>query len=85
MPHPLGTNKLPATPIKKFTVAEVRVAITKLRSTNAPGYDIITGEILKKLPEVGLSAYIHLQQHFTYWIFPWTVEGIPDCHNIETW
>jgi hypothetical protein len=34
----------------------VRVAINKLRTTKAPEYDLITGEILKKLPEVGLSA-----------------------------
>jgi len=59
-PHPLATNKLPATPIKKFTVAEVRVAINKLRSTKAPRYDLITGEIVKKLPEVGLSAITYI-------------------------
>jgi hypothetical protein len=56
MPHPLGTNKLLAPPIKKFRVTEVRVAINKLCSTKAPGYDLITGEILKKLSEVGLLA-----------------------------
>ena len=38
----------------------MRVAITKLRSTKAPGYDLITGEILKMLPEVGLSAITHI-------------------------
>jgi hypothetical protein len=59
-PHTLGTHKLPATPIKKFTVAEVRVAINKLRATKAPGYKLITGEILKKLPEVGLSAITYI-------------------------
>jgi len=35
--HALATNKLPATPIKKFTVAEVRVAINHLHTTKAPG------------------------------------------------
>jgi hypothetical protein len=60
MPHALGTHKLPATQIKKMTIAEVRVAINKLRATKAPGYDLITGEILKKLPEVGLSAITYL-------------------------
>ena len=59
-PHPLGINKLPAIPIKKFTVPEVKVAINKLRSTKAPGHDLITGEILKKLPEVGLSAITYI-------------------------
>ena len=43
-----------------FTVAEVRVAINHLRTTKAPGYDLITGEILKKLPEVGLSAVTYI-------------------------
>jgi len=38
----------------------VRVAINKLRRTKAPGYDLITGEILKKLPEVGLSAVTYI-------------------------
>ena len=60
MPHPLGTNKLPATPIKKFTVAEVRVVINKLRSTKAPRYYLITGAILKKVPEFGLSAITYI-------------------------
>jgi hypothetical protein len=55
-PHALGTNKVPATPQKKFRVAKLRVAINKLHTTKAPGYDLITGENLKKLPEVGLSA-----------------------------
>jgi len=34
--------------------------ITKLRPTKALGYDLITGEILKKLPEVGLSAVTYI-------------------------
>jgi len=38
----------------------VRVAINKLRSTKASGYDLITGEILKKLPEVGLSVITYI-------------------------
>jgi len=42
----------------------VRVAITKLRPTKAPGYDLITGEILKKLPEVGLLAITYIYDSF---------------------
>ena len=85
-PHPLGTNKLLSTPIKKFTVAEVRIAIIKLRSTKAPGYDLITGAILKKVPEFGLSAITYIYNSILRTgYFPWTVEGIPNCHNIETW
>jgi len=83
MPHPLGINKLPANPIKKFTVSEVRVAINKLRSTKAPGYDLITGEILKKLPKVGLSANTYIYNSIL--CIPWQVESISNCHNTQTW
>ena len=38
----------------------MRVAINHLRTTIAPGYDLITGEILKKLPDVGLSAITYI-------------------------
>jgi len=38
----------------------VRVAINKLHTTKAPGYDLITGEILKKLPEVRLLAITYI-------------------------
>jgi hypothetical protein len=34
--------------------------INKLRTTKAPGYDLINGEILKNLPEVGLSAITYI-------------------------
>jgi hypothetical protein len=43
-----------------FTVAEVRVAINKLRTTKAQRYDLITGEILKKLTEVGASTITYI-------------------------
>ena len=88
-PHALGTNKLPATPNKKFTVAEVRVAINKRRTTKAPGYDVITGEILKKLPEVGLSAIIYIYNSILrtgYFPGQWKVSQIvtilkPQAHH----
>jgi len=57
--HALGTNKLPATPTKIFAVAEARVS-TNCAQQKAPGYDLITGEILKKLSEVGLSAITYI-------------------------
>ena len=38
----------------------MRVAINRLHTTKVPGYDLITGEILKKLPEVGLSAITYI-------------------------
>jgi hypothetical protein len=59
-PHPLLTNQQPVTPNKKFTVTEVRDVINKLRTTIAPGYYLITGVILKQLPEVGLLAITYI-------------------------
>jgi hypothetical protein len=44
------------TPAKKFKITEVRAAIKHMRTKKAPGYDLITGRILKELPEVGLRA-----------------------------
>jgi len=60
MLHALENNKLPASPIKNFTATEVRAAINHLHTTKAPGYDLITGEILKKLPEVGILAITYI-------------------------
>jgi len=57
----------------------VRVAINKLRLTKAPGYDLINGEILKKLPEVGLSAITHIYNsilHTGYFPGQWKVSQI---------
>jgi hypothetical protein len=56
----VGTDLLPASPIKNYTVTEVRAAISRLRSTKAPGYDPITGDILKQLPHVGISALTYV-------------------------
>jgi len=67
MLHALENNKLPASPIKNFTATEVRAAINHLHTTKAPGYDLITGEILKKLPEVGISAITYIQG----WAMKW--------------
>jgi hypothetical protein len=46
------------TPVKKFKITEVRAAIKHIRTKKAPGYELITGRILKELPEVGLRATI---------------------------
>jgi hypothetical protein len=59
----------------------VRVAIKHLRTTKAPEYDLITGEILKKLPEVGLSAitYTYIYKSILrtgYFPGQWTVSQI---------
>jgi hypothetical protein len=48
--HALETDKLSESPIKNFTATEVRAVINHLSSTKAPGYDLITGDILKPAP-----------------------------------
>jgi hypothetical protein len=42
--------------VRPFKVTEVRTSIHNLRSTKSPGYDLITGNLLKELPEVGMRA-----------------------------
>jgi hypothetical protein len=37
-------------PIKAFSLKEVRKVIEKINQHKAPGYDLITGEILRQLP-----------------------------------
>ena len=37
-------------PIRVYTIAEVKTEITRLNTCKAPGYDLITGQILKHLP-----------------------------------
>jgi hypothetical protein len=44
------------TPVKKFKLTEVRAAIKQLRPKKAPGYDLVTGRILKELPDIGIRA-----------------------------
>jgi hypothetical protein len=41
---------------KKFKATEVRSAIQQLRSRKAPGHDVITGKVLKELPDIGIRA-----------------------------
>jgi hypothetical protein len=54
--HALEIPGRPETPVKKFKLTEVRSAIKQLRSRKAPGYNLITGRILKELPDVGITA-----------------------------
>lgn len=45
-------------PIKKFKVTEVRKTILMdLNPNKAPGYDLITGKVLKQLPEEGFRMF----------------------------
>jgi hypothetical protein len=70
---------LPASPIKNFTATEVRAAIICLHTTKAPGYDLITGEILKQLPTAGISAISYIFNsilHTGYFPGQWKVSQI---------
>jgi hypothetical protein len=58
--HSLEIPGGPETPVKKFKLTEVRSAIKQLRSRKAPGYDVITGRILKELPDVGITSITHI-------------------------
>jgi hypothetical protein len=48
--HPQAAPSRLETPAKKFKITEVRAAIKHMRTKKAPGYDLITGQILKELP-----------------------------------
>jgi hypothetical protein len=54
--HPQVAPSRLESPTKKFKITEVWAAIKHMRTKKAPGYDLITGRILKELPEVGLRA-----------------------------
>jgi hypothetical protein len=54
--HALDTPSRLKTPVKKFKSSEARSMINRLRSAKAPGYDLITGRILKELPDIGIKA-----------------------------
>jgi hypothetical protein len=54
--HALDTPSRLKTPVQKFKISELRTAINRLQSTKAPGYDLITGRILKELPDIGIKA-----------------------------
>jgi hypothetical protein len=75
---------LPASPIKKFTVTEVREALSNLRRTKAPGYDLINGLTLKHLPDVGLSAIVYIYNGILrtgYFPGQWKVSQIIPIHK----
>lgn len=47
-------------PPPPFTIAEVRNAVLKLPPKKAPGYDLITGEVLKQLPDVAIRFLTYI-------------------------
>ncbi len=55
----LTTPVLPGllpTPLKNFTKKEIQATINNLRPNKSPGFDLITGTVLKQLPKAGLQA-----------------------------
>lgn len=42
-------------PIKSFTPTEVKEEVNKLNTRKAPGYDLISGQILKQLPRKAMT------------------------------
>jgi hypothetical protein len=47
-------------PIKSFSKNEVRQTIKNLKDRKAPGYDCVTAEISKKVPDEGIACFTHL-------------------------
>ena len=47
-------------PISSFTYHDVKNAISKLNIKKSPGYDLITGKILKELPPTGVRVLTHI-------------------------
>lgn len=61
-------------PIEPFSPSEVRKAITRLNSHKAPGYDLITAEVLKNLPKksiVLLTAIYNSMLRLCYFPIQW--------------
>lgn len=61
-------------PIKYITPADVKYAIRGLKMNKAPGFDLITGQILKELPSKGIMLITHIfnaMLRLTYWPITW--------------
>jgi hypothetical protein len=47
-------------PIHRFTHADIQAVINHLNPKKSPGYDLITGKILQKLPTIGIKYLTQL-------------------------
>jgi hypothetical protein len=80
----LGTPGRLETTVKKFKVTEVRSAIQQLRSRKAPGHQLMTGKILKELPDIGIRAITQIfNSVLRTGYFPGTMEGFPNYRISE--
>lgn len=46
--------------IKPVIMKELRTEIKNLKAAKAPGYDLITGQVIKELPDVGVRKLLHI-------------------------
>jgi hypothetical protein len=63
-------------PIKKILMTELLQAIDHLNVKKAPGYDLVTGKVLKELPGTAHKFLLHLLNaclHKTYFPVQWKV------------
>jgi hypothetical protein len=58
--HTIDAPNRQNNPVKKLKISEVKAMINRLRPTKAPGYDLITGRILKELPDIGIKAITYI-------------------------
>jgi hypothetical protein len=73
------------TPVKKFKLTEVRSAIKQLRSNKAPAHELITGRILKELPDIKIRAITQIFKCLQNRVLPGPMEGFPNYHIPEAW
>jgi len=77
--HALETPGRLVTPLKKFTLPEVRSAIKQLRSEQSPGHHLITGKIEQELPDIRIRAItqiFNIVLGFGYFPGQWKVSHI---------
>jgi hypothetical protein len=65
-------------PIKFLTPKEIQNIIQDINPRKAPGYDLITGRILKEMPRKDIV-------HYYNGIFPSSMESRADHNDPETW
>lgn len=56
-------------PLKSISPGEIRTAIIKLPLKKAPGFDLITSEVLKQLPKKGIVSNLSIQRNHSYIVF----------------